>query len=278
MALVHNPILPGFHPDPSMLRVGDTYYLANSTFEWWPGVSIYESKDLANWRLAARPLDRVSQLDMQGIRPSDGIWAPCLSYSQEEKLFYLVYTNVHNSAVIWDSPNYLVTAPSIEGPWSEPVYLNSVGFDPSMFHDDNGKKYFCAMISDHRPGHDRFAGVVMQEYDPVAKKLVGPMKKIWRSHEELSEGPHMFKKDGWYYVFLAYGGTGNNHSELTARCRTVDGVYEPDPRGMFITSRFDPDWPLQRAGHTSLVETPQGRWFVSCLDRKSTRLNSSHQR
>ena len=265
MALVHNPILPGFHPDPSMLRVGDTYYLANSTFEWWPGVSIYESKDLANWRLAARPLDRVSQLDMQGIRPSDGIWAPCLSYSQEEKLFYLVYTNVHNSAVIWDSPNYLVTAPSIEGPWSEPVYLNSVGFDPSMFHDDNGKKYFCAMISDHRPGHDRFAGVVMQEYDPVAKKLVGPMKKIWRSHEELSEGPHMFKKDGWYYVFLAYGGTGNNHSELTARCRTVDGVYEPDPRGMFITSRFDPDWPLQRAGHTSLVETPQGRWFVSCL-------------
>ena len=133
MALVHNPILPGFHPDPSMLRVGDTYYLANSTFEWWPGVSIYESKDLANWRLAARPLDRVSQLDMQGIRPSDGIWAPCLSYSQEEKLFYLVYTNMHNSAVIWDSPNYLVTAPSIEGPWSEPVYLNSVGFDPSMF-------------------------------------------------------------------------------------------------------------------------------------------------
>ena len=265
MALVHNPILPGFHPDPSMLRVGDTYYLANSTFEWWPGVSIYESKDLANWRLAARPLDRVSQLDMQGIRPSDGIWAPCLSYSQEEKLFYLVYTNVHNSAVIWDSPNYLVTAPAIEGPWSEPVYLNSVGFDPSMFHDDNGKKYFCAMISDHRPGHDRFAGGVMQEYDPVAKKLVGPMKKIWRSHEELSEGPHMFKKDGWYYVFLAYGGTGNNHSELTARCRTVDGVYEPDPRGMFITSRFDPDWPLQRAGHTSLVETPQGRWFVSCL-------------
>ena len=100
---------------------------------------------------------------------------------------------------------------------------------------------------------------------PVAKKLVGPMKKIRRSHEELSEGPHMFKKDGWYYVFLAHGGTGNNHGELTARCRTVDGVYEPDPRGMFITSRFDPDWPLQRAGHTSLVETPQGRWFVSCL-------------
>jgi xylan 1,4-beta-xylosidase len=138
---IHNPILRGFNPDPSILRVGDDYYIATSTFEWFPGVQIHHSRDLVNWRLLTRPLDRLSQLDMLGNPDSGGIWAPCLSFA--DGLFYLIFTDVKawkgNAYKI--SHNYLITAPAITGPWSEPIYLNSSGFDPSLFHDDNGRKW-----------------------------------------------------------------------------------------------------------------------------------------
>lgn len=263
MAELTNPVLPGFHPDPCMIRVGDTYYLATSTFEWWPGVRIFESRDLANWRLCATPLDRVSQLDMRGCRASDGVWAPCLSHDGER--FYLVYTNVRNRVNIWDTPNYLVWADAIEGPWSEPVYLNSIGFDPSLFHDEDGRKWFVSMVADHRPGHDRFAGIVLQEYDQEAQALVGPVKKIWQPVEELAEGPHLLRHDGYYYLLMAYGGTGLRHSGLLARSKTIDGEYTADPKGVFLTARDDAFYPLQKAGHASLVQTPEGRWFISHL-------------
>ena len=263
MAIIHNPVLPGFHPDPSMIRVGDSFYIANSTFEWWPGVSIYESKDLAHWRLAARPLDRVSQLDMTGCHASGGIWAPCLSYA--DGLFWLVYTNMTQSTGIWSSHNYLVTAPSIEGPWSEPVYLNSIGFDPSLFHDADGRKWFVSMQSDHRPGHYKFGGIALWQYDHANKCMVGEPRTIWRSTHELSEGPHLFTRNGYYYLFVAYGGTGYRHSELLLRSRELTSMFEPDPQGMFLTTRNDVFYPLQRAGHASMVETDDGRVFVSYL-------------
>jgi xylan 1,4-beta-xylosidase len=138
---IHNPILRGFNPDPSILRVGDDYYIATSTFEWFPGVQIHHSRDLVNWRLLTRPLDRLSQLDMLGNPDSGGIWAPCLSFA--DGLFYLIFTDVKawkgNAHKI--SHNYLVTASAITGPWSEPILLNSSGFDPSLFHDDDGRKW-----------------------------------------------------------------------------------------------------------------------------------------
>ncbi len=137
--MIRNPILPGFNPDPSICRVGGDYYIATSTFEWYPGVQIHHSTDLVNWRLVKRPLDRASQLDMRGNPDSGGIWAPCLSHA--DGLFWLVYTDVKRlDGNFKDAHNYIVTAPAIEGPWSDPVYVNSSGFDPSLFHDDDGTK------------------------------------------------------------------------------------------------------------------------------------------
>lgn len=159
---IQNPILRGFNPDPSILRVGDDYHIATSTFEWFPGVQIHHPRDLVNWRVLAQPLSRVSQLDMRGNGDSGGIWAPCLSYS--DGLFYLIYTDVKTFSMIAgfkDTHNYLVTAEKIEGPWSEPAFLNSSGFDPSLFHDDDGKKWFLNMVWDHRMGKNQFGGILL---------------------------------------------------------------------------------------------------------------------
>ena len=148
MSKIINPILPGFNPDPSICRVGDDYFIATSTFEWYPGVQIHHSTDLVNWRLAVRPLDRAAQLDMRGNPDSCGVWAPCLSYA--DGLFWLVYTDVKRfDGNFKDAHNYIVTAPAIEGPWSDPVYVNSSGFDPSLFHDDDGRKWFLNMLWNH---------------------------------------------------------------------------------------------------------------------------------
>src|SRR5262249_31162301 len=167
--MIRNPILPGFNADPSICRVGRDYYIATSTFEWYPGVQIHHSTDLVNWRLAKRPLERAAQLDMRGNPDSCGIWAPCLSFA--DSLFWLVYTDVKRyDGNFKDSHNYIVTAPAIEGPWSDPVYVNSSGFDPSLCHDDDGRKWFVNMLWNHvshgvggSPKHPSFAGIVLQE-------------------------------------------------------------------------------------------------------------------
>jgi xylan 1,4-beta-xylosidase len=141
MTRIVNPILPGFNPDPSICRVGADYYIATSTFEWYPGVQIHHSRDLVNWRLARRPLDRASLLDMRGAPDSCGVWAPCLSHADGR--FWLVYTDVKRfEGSFKDAHNYIVTAPSIERQWSEPHYVNSSGFEPSLFHDDDGREWF----------------------------------------------------------------------------------------------------------------------------------------
>lgn len=139
------PILPGFHPDPSIVRVGNDYYIAVSTFEWYLGVQIYHSLDLVNWALVSRPLNRAALLDMTGCPDSCGIWTPCLSYA--DGLFYLIYTNVKRfDGNFKDWPNDLTTCATIDGEWSDPVYLNSSGFDQSLFHDDDGSKWLANMV------------------------------------------------------------------------------------------------------------------------------------
>ena len=164
--MITNPILPGFNPDPSIVRVGDDYYIATSTFEWYPGVQIHHSKDLKNWRLVSRPLNRAGLLDMRGNPDSGGIWAPCLSYS--DGLYWLIYTDVKRlDGNFKDAHNYLTTCETIDGEWSDPVYMNSSGFDPSLFHDDDGRKWFVNMVWDHRHLHNRFGGIYLQEYSPA---------------------------------------------------------------------------------------------------------------
>lgn len=262
MPPVCNPILPGFNPDPSILRVGNDYYIATSTFEWYPGVQIHHSRDLANWELVTRPLNRKSQLDMRGDPDSCGIWAPCLSY--DDKSFWLVYTDVkRKDGSFKDAHNYIVTAPSIEGPWSEPMYINSSGFDPSLFHDDDGRKWFVNMMWDHRRRPLLFAGIALQEFDPKSGKLVGPRKNIFEGTElSLVEGPHLYKRNGYYYLLTAEGGTAYEHACTLARSRDIWGPYELHPQKYIVTSKDNPSAALQRSGHGDLVDTPDGRTYL----------------
>lgn len=263
MNTIKNPILKGFNPDPSILRVGDDYYIATSTFEWFPGVQIHHSRDLLHWKLVARPLNRISQLDMRGANPSEGVWAPCLSY--DNGVFYLIYTNVK----LWtygsarDLHNYLVTTEDITGDWSEPIYLNSSGFDPSLFHDDDGRKWLVNQLWDHRKGRNQFAGIVLQEYSVTEKKLIGPRMNIFKGTElGLVEGPHLYKRNGYYYLMTAEGGTRFKHAVTLARSRNLTGPYEVHPKNPILTSWMDPTIELQRAGHGSLVETQMGEWYM----------------
>ncbi len=268
MPTLRNPILPGFNPDPSILRVGDDYYIATSTFEWFPGVQIHHSRDLANWEVITRPLTRQSQLDMRGDPDSCGVWAPCLSHDGTQ--FWLVYTDVkRKEGSFKDAHNYIVTAPAIEGPWSDPVYINSSGFDPSLFHDDDGRKWFVNMMWDHRVRPLLFEGIALQEYDPVAKKLVGPRRNIFQGTDlKLVEGPHLYKRDGWYYLLTAEGGTGYEHASTLARSRRIEGPYELHPEKYLVTAKDAPFNPIQRAGHGDIVDTPDGKtYFVHLMGR-----------
>lgn len=262
MSTIANPILRGFNPDPSILRVGEDYYIATSTFEWFPGVQFHHSRDLRNWRLLAHPLTRRSQLHMLGNPSSGGIWAPCLSYS--DGTYYLIYTDVKSHlGPFKDTHNYLITASDIKGPWSEPVYLNSSGFDPSLFHDEDGRKWLLNMVWDHRKGRNRFGGILMQQYDERERKLVGPIRNIFEGTElGLTEGPHIYRKGGFYYLITAEGGTRWNHAVTVARSESLFGPYEVDPANPMLTSRNNPELPLQRAGHADLVETPSGEWYM----------------
>ncbi|MGF9693647.1 glycoside hydrolase family 43 protein [Rhizobium sp. 0TCS1.26] len=270
--MIRNPILPGFNPDPSICRVGEDYYIATSTFEWFPGVQIHHSRDLANWTLVRRPLERKSQLDMRGNPDSCGVWAPCLSYA--DGLFWLVYTDVKRlDGNFKDAHNYIVTAPTIDGEWSDPIYVNSSGFDPTLFHDDDGRKWFLNMQWNHRtesyggaPKHPAFDGILMQEWDAGTKSLKGPIKNIFAgSPLGLVEGPHLFKRNGWYYLTTAEGGTGYNHAVTLARSKAIDGPYEIHPDTHLITSKDAPDAVLQRAGHGQYVETPEGEAYHTHL-------------
>ena len=198
--MIQNPILPGFCPDPSIIRVGEDYYIANSSFEWWPGVKIYHSKDLKHYEQLPSPLNRMSQLNMVGEGDSCGVWAPDISWDGE--YFWLIYTDVKTrTGGLFNTHNYLVKSKDIRGGWSEPVYLNSSGFDPSVFHDTDGKMYIVNMINN-------FKGILVQEYDPEKECLVGEAKNVFPgTGRGYTEGPHIYHIGEYYYLLMAEGGT-----------------------------------------------------------------------
>ncbi len=269
---IQSPILRGFHPDPSIIRVGEDYYIATSTFEWWPGVRLHHSRDLKNWEQIEYPLSRISQLDLRGVGASQGIWAPCLTYDQGT--FYLVYTVVRSFYCnMYDTENYLVTSDNIHGPWSEPVALNNFGFDPSLFHDEDGRKYMVSMVTDHRVPKKYAGRLVLQEYDPEKKAMTGPVRDIYRGEKIFLEGPHIYKRQGWYYLFAADTGTGEGHGQSVLRSRDIWGPYEmlkenhgeqreENEAFSILTSRHYEDILLQKSGHGDLVETPGGEWYM----------------
>ena len=264
--MIHNPIIKGFNPDPSILRVGQDYYLATSTFQWFPGVQIFHSRDLANWQLIDHGLKDQLHLNLVGVPDSGGVWAPSLSW--HDGVFHLVYTIVRTAApgrAFKDTHNYLITAESIHGPWSEPVFLNSSGFDPSLFHDDDGRKWVVNMLWDYRrQGIDRFQGMILQEYDPHARRLCGAITNILQK-PVLIEGPNLYKRAGWYYLMMAEGGTGYKHAVSMARSHCITGPYELDPQPQVMTASGDPSLELQKAGHGELVETEAGEWYLAHL-------------
>lgn len=261
--MIENPIIRGFHPDPSIIRVGNDYYIATSTFEWWPGVEIWHSSDLKNWNFHSRALKRESQLCLRGVPDGGGVYAPCLSYC--DGVFYLVFTNVRQRGSFMQTDNYLVTTTDINKDWSEPIYLNSLGFDPSLFHDDDGRKYLLSLDNHYEKGK-RFNGLWLQEYDGKARRLVGEIKQIY-SIPELVEGAHLYKHGGMYYLLKAQGGTGERHSCQLSRSKNLWGKYEDCPR-ILLHSRDNPDLPLQQGGHGDLVTTPEGDIYLVHLARR----------
>ena len=261
---IQNPILKGFNPDPSIIRVEDDYYIATSTFEWFPGVQIHHSRDLVNWQLITRPLNRLAQLDLQGVPDSCGVWAPCLSY--DNGIFYLVYSIVKSFSGVWkDTPNYLVTTNNIKGDWSDPLFLSASGFDGSLFHDEDNRKWYVSMLVDHRK-QKFFGGIFLQEFNMQKQKLDGPVYHIFDGSEiGITEGPHLYKKDGYYYLVTAEGGTEYGHAVTVARSKIIKGPYEVHPHNPIITCRDNPEHPLQKAGHADFVQIKNGEWITVFL-------------
>jgi xylan 1,4-beta-xylosidase len=260
---IENPVLKGFHPDPSFIRVGDDYYIASSTFEWFPAIRLHHSRDLVHWSLLGHALTQKVQLDLSGFPNSGGIWAPSLSFC--DGLFYMMYTVVRTkTGPFKDLKNYLVTAQNITGPWSEPVFINASGFDASLFHDEDGRKWVVNMQWDYRKDRSHFEGIVLQEYSPAQKKLVGSSRMILQK-KILIEGPNLYKINGYYYLMLAQGGTGWQHSIAMARSKDIAGPYELDPQDVILTSKHDPKLELQKAGHGELVQIPDGQWYLAHL-------------
>lgn len=264
--MLENPIIRGFNPDPSIIRIGNSYYIASSTFEWWPGINIYHSEDLVNWTLHSRPLNKKSLLDLTGVPDGGGIWAPCLSY--DGKKAYLVFTVVKERGPMMQTDNYLIETDDINGEWSERVYLNSVGFDPSLFHDDDDKKYLIS-LENHYEKNERFNGLYIEEYDCNLQKLIGGRKLLYKEPSgELVEGAHIYKKDGYYYLLKAQGGTGVRHSAQMARSKSLFGPWEEDST-ILLHTRDNEKSPLQKAGHADIVDTPEGDLYMVHLASRS---------
>ena len=259
-----NPVLGGFYPDPSIERVGDDYYLVNSSFAYFPGVPIFHSRDLVHWSQIGNVLDRPSQLNLDGAGISRGIYAPVIRY--HAGTFYMITTIVDKGG------NFFVTATNPAGPWSDPVWLPSIdGIDPSFFFDDDGRAYVVNNGETIDPplwnGH---RAIWMQEFDVTAKQMVGPRKLIVNGGVDLAtqpiwiEGPHIFKKDGKYYLICAEGGTGDQHSEVVFRSDAVWGPYVPGPTNPVLTQRhLNParPFPVTSTGHADFVQTQNGEWW-----------------
>ncbi|QBE98391.1 Beta-xylosidase [Blautia producta] len=280
--MIQNPILPGFHPDPCICRKGDDYYLAVSTFEWFPGIPVYHSKDLKHWELLTHVLTDDEKVDLKKLPSAKGIWAPCLTYCEAEDMFYVVY-GVMNSmnARYFDVDNYLICSKNIEGPWSEPVYLHSAGFDASLLHDEDGRKWIVSLEWETREGYEKPGAICLAEYSSEKKEIIGYPKRIWSGGTDRGciEAPHLTRKNGWYYIMCAEGGTGYNHCVTMGRSKEIWGPYEKDPENPIVTSApgisserhdpdhlkpqyYNPDSLLQKSGHGSYVETQNGEVYL----------------
>lgn len=258
-----NPILPGFYPDPSICRVGDDYYLVTSTFAYFPGVPIFHSKDLIHWEQIGNILERESQLPLGNSGVSEGIFAPTLRY--HDGIFYMITTHVSNPL-----GNFIVTAKDPAGPWSDPYPLGSSGIDPSLFFDEDGKCYYCG-TQPRREGSRYFGDneIYIQELDLNTMKLVGDSYPAWHGalrNVEWPEGPHIYKKDGYYYLMISEAGTGHHHAISIARSKSLFEPFQGCPYNPIMTHRhLGSSYPIVNVGHPDIVETQNGEWWMVLL-------------
>ncbi len=264
-----NPVLQGFYPDPSIVRVGEDFYLVNSTFSWFPGIPVWHSRDLVNWRQIGNAINRSSQLDFKGRELSQGVFAPAISW--HEGTFYIVNTCLACGG------NYIIKAKDPAGPWSDPVWFKELGWgiDPSLFFDNDGTAWL--LNNDSPPGKEMYDGhraVWIQRLDLKTLKLVGPRTPLIdggvdpQTNPVWIEGPHMFRRGDWYYLTAAEGGTGDRHSQVVLRGRRAEGPFMPFRQNPILTQRdLDParPFPITSAGHADLVDTPTGDWWAVFL-------------
>lgn len=246
-----NPVIPGFHPDPSVCRVDSDYYLVTSSFEFAPGVPLFHSRDLINWEQIGHCLTRRSQLPLEKSGSWCGIYAPTIRY--HDGTFFMVTTNVAGGG------NFIVHTKDIRGEWSEPAWLKQEGIDPSLFWDEDGKCYLTSNPND---------GIWLCEVDPFTGELKSESKLIWEGMGgRYPEAPHIYKKDGWYYLMIAEGGTEYGHSETIARSRRIDGPYLGNPSNPILTHycQAAENSPIQGTGHADLVQAHDGSWWMVCL-------------
>ncbi|WP_082443091.1 MULTISPECIES: glycoside hydrolase family 43 protein [unclassified Sphingomonas] len=261
-----NPILSGYYPDPSVVRVGQDYYLALSSFAHYPGLPIFHSRDLVNWTQIANAIDRPEQLDFSGRRVSEAVFAPDISF--HDGTFYIVNTCVQCRG------NFVITAKDPKGPWSNPIWLPFEGIDPSIYWEGNRAYIVNNRAPDEPPRYDGHRAIWVQEYDWRAGKMVGESTQLINGGVDLSrepvwiEGPHIFRKDGWYYLTAAEGGTSVNHSQVVFRSKTLRGPFVPWGGNPILTQRDLPNDrtnPVSAAGHAELVQTQDGDWWATFL-------------
>lgn len=262
-----NPVLPGFQPDPSIVRVGDDYYLVNSTFSWFPGLPVYHSRDLVHWRQIGNAIDRPNQLTIGKIGVTRGLFAPALSHHGGR--FYIVNTCIECGG------NFIITADNAAGPWSDPHWLDFGGIDPSLFVDDDGRAWIAYNDAPPRPPeYDGHRALWLQQIDLAAMKMAPTRtllvdkgvraagKPVW------AEGPHIYKVGQYYYLTAAEGGTADQHSQTIYRADRVTGPYRSGPNNPILTQRDLPDgrpWPVQATGHADFVQIADGSWWAVFL-------------
>ncbi|NLT51047.1 MAG: glycoside hydrolase family 43 protein [Ignavibacteria bacterium] len=270
-----NPVMSGFYPDPSVCRVGDDYYLVNSTFAYFPGLPIFHSKNLVNWKNIGHILDRPEQLDLEGAITSGGLYAPAIHF--HNGLFYVTCTNTSGKG------NFVVTAKNPAGPWSNPVYLPEVnGIDPSLIFDADGKSYivYNSVAPDEKPLYEGHRTIRINEFDAEHLKVISDNKVIVNGGVDFSkkpiwiEGPHIYKIDKWYYLMAAEGGTAEDHSEVIFRSTNIMGPYTAYENNPILTQRhLDPARKnaITSTGHADLIQTQNGDWwavFLGCRPYK----------
>lgn len=246
-----NPVIPGFNPDPSVCRVGDDYYLVTSSFHYFPGVPLYHSKDLVNWEQIGHVLERESQLALPDARSWGGIYAPTIRY--HDGLFYMITTNVSSKG------NFIVTAADPRGDWSEPIWIDMPGIDPDIFWDDDGTCWYTGAGND---------GIIQCRIDPLTGEKLSEPEMIWYgTGGRYPEAPHIYKKDGWYYLLIAEGGTEFAHGVVIARSRFVDGPYLGAPHNPILThcKQSTQGNPIQGTGHADIFQAHDGSWWLVCL-------------